>query len=381
MDECAIATCCGALPSRVDPTRLRTFRERGPMKPVARASTGSSWLAVVAMLGAVSLWGPSFVATKVALRDLPPLTIAFLRFLIASCVLYPVWRLSSHGAQLGRATHGRLFFGGVLGVTGYFILENLGVQRTTAGDAALLMAAIPVIVLLVEAAWLKQAVTRKRGAGVVLSFAGVFLLISGGRAVGGSHRLLGDLLVMAAAFLWAAYSLLGRTVNSVPKLAVVTYQAVYGTVMLVPFALLEQSQWHLVSPHSALAVVYLGVMCSAATYLLYNYALKTLAASQVTAFLNLVPVIGAAAAVLILSERLHLTQVLGGGVILLGVVMSTRAQSVRLPSLVRRAVGTRRVRKVAEAIRLQDSEGGATWIISEKRFEPTTPEGAAIEPR
>ena len=103
------------------------------------------------MLAAVTVWGPSFVATKVALRDLPPLTVAFLRFLVASCVLYTVWRLSPEAARLDRATHRRLFAGGLLGVAGYFILENLGVQRTTAGDAALLMAAIPVIALLAEA--------------------------------------------------------------------------------------------------------------------------------------------------------------------------------------------------------------------------------------
>jgi drug/metabolite transporter (DMT)-like permease len=206
-------------------------------------------------------------------------------------------------------------------------VENLGVQRTTAGDAALLMAAIPVIVLVVEAIWLKQPVSLTRTAGIVVSFGGVFLLIRGGQATGGSNRLVGDLLVIAAAFLWAGYSLLGRTLDRVPKLAVVTYQAMYGTAMLAPAALAEHRQWRAVSSSSVLAVAYLGLLCSAVTYLLYNQALKKLAASQVTAFLNLVPVVGAAAAVLVLGEHLQLLQVLGGGVILTGVVMSARSRS------------------------------------------------------
>ncbi|HEY5990448.1 MAG TPA: DMT family transporter, partial [Streptosporangiaceae bacterium] len=170
-----------------------------------------------------------------------------------------------------------------------------------------------------------QPISLKSGAGIALSFAGVVLLIGRARAAGGSNRALGDLLVIAAAFLWAAYSLHGKTINHVPKLAVVTYEAIYGTLLLAPFALLVSPRWRPVSPASALGVAYLGVMCSAVTYLLYNYALKTLAASQVTAFLNLVPVAGAGAAVLLLGERLQLVQLLGGGVILAGVAISTAA--------------------------------------------------------
>jgi drug/metabolite transporter (DMT)-like permease len=293
------------------------------------AVRGRAWLAVAAMLAAVTLWGPSFVATKVALRDLPPLTVAFLRFLVASCVLFLVWRRSPQAARLDSATHWRLFVGGLLGVAGYFILENLGVQRTTASDAALLMAAIPVIALLAEALWLKQPISLKRGAGIAVSFAAVFLLIGRARAAGGSNRVAGDLLVVAAAFLWAAYSLHGKSVNHVPKLTVVTYEAIYGTLLLAPCALVESPQWRTVSPTSALAVAYLGVMCSAATYLLYNYALKTLAASQVTAFLNLVPIAGAGAAVLLLGEHLQPAQLLGGAVILAGVALSTAAAPAR----------------------------------------------------
>jgi drug/metabolite transporter (DMT)-like permease len=311
------------------PARLEPARWRGRVQSAAVALSGRAWLAVAAMLAAVTLWGPSFVATKVALRDMGPLTIAFLRFLVASCVLYPVWRRSREGIRLGSATHWRLFAGGLLGVSGYFILENLGVQRTTAGDAALLMAAIPVIALLTEVIWLRQPMGLRRSAGIILSFAGVVVLIGRARAAGGSNRALGDLLVIAAAFLWAAYSLHGRTINHVPKLAVVTYEAIYGTLLLAPFALLESPQWRQLSPASVLAVAYLGVMCSAVTYLLYNYALKTLAASQVTAFLNLVPVVGAGAAVLLLGERMQLAQLLGGGVVLAGVAISTLGSTRR----------------------------------------------------
>jgi drug/metabolite transporter (DMT)-like permease len=335
MGECSVAGCCEPVAVRDPPAGLKPASRPRRRQAAAAAARGRVWLAVAAMLAAVTVWGPSFVATKVALRDLPPLTIAFLRFLVASSVLFLLWRRSPQAARLDSATHRRLFVGGLLGVAGYFILENLGVQRTTASDAALLMAAIPVIVLLAEALWLKQPVSLTRGAGIAVSFAGVFLLIGRARAAGGGNRVAGDLLVVAAAFLWAAYSLHGKSLNHVPKLTVVTYEAIYGMLLLAPAALVESPHWRPVSLTSALAVAYLGVMCSALTYLLYNYALKTLAASQVTAFLNLVPVAGAAAAVLVLGEHLYLLQLLGAGIILAGVALSTagnaHARSATLP--------------------------------------------------
>ncbi len=282
-------------------------------------------LPVVAMLTAVSLWGPSFVATKVALRELPPFTIAFLRFFVASCVLYPVWWRSRERAAVSAGRRLYLVLGGLVGVTAYFILENLGVQRTTAGDAALLMAAIPVMCLLAELVWFRQAVPWRRGLGIAVSIVGVFLVIGQAPALGGPDRLLGDLLVLAAAVCWAAYSLLGRKLNHFPRLTVVTHQALYGALMLVPFALSEFARWQTMSLAACLTILYLGFLCSALTYLLYNYALKTLAASQVSAFLNLVPIIGVLAAVFLLGEQIQLTQVLGGVVILVGVVTSTKA--------------------------------------------------------
>lgn len=326
MAGCAVAGCCEPVAVRDPPAGLQPASRPGRTQAAAAAARGRALLAVAAMLGAVTVWGPSFAATKVAMRDLPPLTVAFLRFLVASCILYAVWRRSPQAARLDGATHRRLFAGGLLGVAGYFILENLGVQRTTASDAALLMAAIPVIALLAEALWLKQPLSLTRGAGIAVSFAGVFLLIGRARAAGGGNRVAGDLLVVAAAFLWAAYSLHGKSVTHVPKLTVVTHEAIYGTLLLAPAALVESPHWRPLSPASALAVAYLGVMCSALTYLLYNYALKTLAASQVTAFLNLVPVAGAAAAALLLGEHLQPMQLLGGAVILAGVAISTASR-------------------------------------------------------
>ncbi len=317
---CEDPSCCRQSSS---PNLVRRFQLLGAALGASpRLRTG---LPMLAMLVAVTLWGPSFVATKVALREAPPLTLAFLRFLVATCFLYPLWWLSNERVRLSPSSHRQLLLGGLVGVTAYFTLENLGVQRTTAGEAALLMAAIPVICLMAEAVWFRQGIPWRRGLGIVVSILGVFLVIGQAPALGGWDRLLGDVLVMAAALCWATYSLLGRSLNQFPKLTVVAHQTAYGMLMLLPFALSEFPRWRGLSLATGLSILYLGLMCSALTYLLYNYALKVLVASQVTTFLNLVPIIGVLAAMLLLGEPIQLSQVLGGGVILVGVVFSTYA--------------------------------------------------------
>jgi drug/metabolite transporter (DMT)-like permease len=325
-DLTAVARCCEDACCCTPPLTSDVIRPGEQAGGRLRSSRRvEAALPVVAMLGAVSLWGPSFVATKVALQEVPPFTIAFLRFFVASCLLYPLWRISNQHTVLNRNDRRLLFLGGLVGVTFYFVLANFGLNLTTAGDAAILMAAIPVICLLAETVWFRKAIPWRRALGIIVSIIGVFMVIRQAPSLGGGAQVLGDLLVLAATLCWAAYTLLGRTLNRVPKLALVAHQALYGMLMLFPFALFEMGQWQKPSLVPCLSILYLGLMCSAITYLLYNYALKELAASQVSTFLNLVPVIGVLAAMFLLGEQIQPIQILGGGVILVGVIVSTRA--------------------------------------------------------
>lgn len=319
------ARCCEGADCCMPVLASEVIRPReGADGPLISSYRVQALLPVVAMLAAVTLWGPSFVATKMALQEVPPFTIAFLRFFVASCLLYPLSRISNQHAVLNKDDRRHLFVGGLVGVTFYFVLANLGLNFTTAGDAAMLMAAIPVICLLAETVWFRQTMPWRRGLGIIVSIIGVFMVIRQAPSLGGKAQVLGDLLVLAATVCWAAYTLIGRTLNRVPKLTLVAHQAMYGMLMLLPFALFEMGQWQKPSLVPCLSILYLGLMCSAATYLLYNYALKELAASQVSAFLNLVPVIGVVAAVLLLGEHVQPIQIIGGAVILVGVAVSTR---------------------------------------------------------
>ncbi len=317
---CEDARCCRPRP--LSKFLLQLQRVRSRLRSSRRVQAA---LPVIAMLAAAGLWGPSFVATKVALREVPPLTVAFLRFLLASCFLYPLCRISYPGTELNWSDHRRLILGGLVGVTFFFVLENIGVSLTTAGDASILMATIPVICLLAETLWFRKTTNWRRGKGIIVSIIGVCMVIRQAPSSGGEAQVAGDVLVLVATLCWAAYTLLGRALNQYPKLILVSHQTVYGMCMLSPFALSEMGQWQIPSSLACLSILYLGIMCSAITYLLYNYALKELAASQVSTFLNLVPVIGVMSAVFLLDEQIYSIQIVGGAIILVGVAVTTRA--------------------------------------------------------
>jgi len=283
---------------------------------------------VGSVVGAVSIWSTSFVATKVAFAEIPPLTVGALRFLLAACLLVAVAAASGVLRGPGAADAGRLALGGLLGVTLFFSLENYGLMLANASDAALLVASYPAITLLLEAAIFRSRVPALRLSGAILAMTGVYLVVSAGAAAGGgpgSERLLGDLILVAAGVVWAFYNFVTRSVvNRYPMLTVLSYQTAVGAAAFVPLALLEAGQWRMPSAGSLLIVAYLGVFCSLLAFFLYARGLKGLDAGSAVGLLNLVPVFGVALAVIVLGEPLGPWQVLGGLVVIVGVMLGLR---------------------------------------------------------
>jgi drug/metabolite transporter (DMT)-like permease len=121
---------------------------------------------ILSVLGAVVLWSSSYIVTKIGVGDIPPLTFAVIRFVFAALLMLglgfvmPRLRERVPGKDLLR-----LALGGLLGITAYFSLQNLGVLRTTAADAALLVASFPVITLLFEVILRRATAISNRSSG------------------------------------------------------------------------------------------------------------------------------------------------------------------------------------------------------------------------
>ena len=277
--------------------------------------------AYAAALGMTAAFGLSFVATKYALRGFEPLLVALLRFSLAAAVLLLVWRLRPHRERATRADLGRLALLGFVSLTVYFSFENLGIARTSASAASILIGAIPVFTVILNHFTLREPTGTRQWLGIGLSFAGIIaLVVSAGSASGGS--LTGDLLVLAASLSAAVYGLLARRILvSRSALFVTAWQNAFGAVFMAPLALVEALMVGVREPTAQAAggVLYLTVVCSITAYLLLNYAFRFLSASRVSVFINLTPVVAVAAAYALLGERFTAGQAAAAGVVVAGV--------------------------------------------------------------
>lgn len=276
-------------------------------------------------LAVALLWGLSFLSIKVAVAALPPMSLAFARFLLAVAVLPLFAALVKESLRIALRDVPILVLGGLVGVTIYFSCENNGVALLSASESSLVIGTIPVLTLLAERIFFGTRLGPRTYAGAALSVVGVSLIVlRSGAGGGGPSSPLGYLYMAGAAFSWVAYAFLTRPVASrYGKICVTFWQSLFGLAGCLPFALAESSAWRTPSLAVALNVVYLGLLCSAAGYWLYIMAMDALGAGRASVFINLIPVVSVVAAYFILGERLGAGQLSGGAVAIVGVYLAT----------------------------------------------------------
>ncbi len=279
--------------------------------------------AVVAVVAAALFWSSSYAVTKRVLDDVGPLSIGALRFTMAALLLGLVIRLNRHRPARPDARQRRqLYVSGFLGITVYFVLENIGVDMSTASDASLIVATYPLMTMLLELLTLRDRMPWTRVSGVLLATVGAVLVVRSGAETGGSSRWVGDVLLLLGGLAWAGYNILGKRASAGQNAMSVTYyQTLAGAAGFLLASLLEAGDWQVPDATASSLIVYLAVACSVGGFLLYNYGLRRMASSVAVNILNLVPVFGVAGAVVLNGESLHPVQALGGVVIIAGVAL------------------------------------------------------------
>lgn len=311
---------------------VTTYREvRAGMK--ATLSIGGRGGSVLALLIAVTMWGSTFVVTKLVLEEAGPFFVTVARFAIGLAVLLPFAR--REGFRAGLVARPAFLVFGLTGVALYFGLQNVGLLFTSAGSAALIQAGIPAAAALLAFLFLRERITTPlRLAGIGLSVLGV-LLVSGAPAAGGGRSaLLGNVLIVGSVLAYGAYAVQGkalRTGPSYPATVATAASFASGLLFLSPFLvgeLLLNGGPH-PSVRGLLILLYLGVGASALTLLLWNYALKHLEASAAALYINLVPVVGLLFAFFLGGEPVTVAQILGGTLAVAGVLLGDAAISKR----------------------------------------------------
>ncbi|MET9594360.1 DMT family transporter [Streptomyces sp. NPDC006516] len=288
------------------------MRERGP----------GAW-AVCAVVAAALFWSSSYAVTKRVLEDVGPLSIGAIRFTLAALSLGVMVRIRRHRpARPDTRQRRQLCLSGFLGITVYFILENVGVDLSTASDASLIVATYPLMTMLLELAVFRTRLPTTRVAGVLLATLGAFLVVRNGAQVGGSSRWLGDILLLLGGVAWAGYNVLGKRASAgQDAMGVTYYQTLAGAAGFLLASLLEAGDLRLPDATASALLVHLAVACSVGGFLLYNYGLRRMESSVAVNILNLVPVFGVIGAVVINGESVRVAQAAGGVIIIAGVAL------------------------------------------------------------
>jgi drug/metabolite transporter (DMT)-like permease len=281
-------------------------------------------IAVACATSVSVIWGLSFLSTKVALAVMPPMTIAVVRFIISVAVLLPVALIRREKLRFELRDLPALVGSGLLGTTLYFLCENNGIKLITASESSLVIATIPVLTILVDRLVRKTRLGPRSYIGAVLSVAGVALIVAPSLG-GAASPIEGFAFMGGAAVCWVAYALVTKPISGkYGGLSITFWQSLFGLAGCVPFALAEPRTWvgSITLPVS-LNLLFLGLLCSAAGYLLYIIAIGELGAGAASVFLNLVPVVSVVAAFFLLGERLGGRTLTGGAIAVGGVYLAT----------------------------------------------------------
>ena len=285
----------------------------------------SNALSIASVLGALILWSSSFVAIKFAYTTYPPLTLAVVRFIVATLILGALTLLPKNRVKLEKKDIFTVAVCGLTGIMLYAVLQNIAMQWTSASSATLIIASYPIITLLMESLIYKKKLSVVKIIAVLIAIVGVVILAYVKAETRIEGELLGILLLVLAGVVWAVYNFMTKkVVNRYPPITLLFYSTLFGTIFMLPLALLERAQWQQPTAVSFLCMMFLGVFCSVIAFLLYNHGLKTMAPSTITSMLNLVPIFGVFFSWLLLGEQVTLRKFVGGAIVIFGVMLSVR---------------------------------------------------------
>ncbi|HOK83354.1 MAG TPA: DMT family transporter [Pseudothermotoga sp.] len=259
----------------------------------------------------VFFWGISFVATRVVVLSIPPVTAAFMRFLIASVALILMTR------KLPKLLNWHSFFAGFWGVTMYFIFENSGLVYTYPTNASLIVSSAPILYTLFSHLIQKRKTTLTEYFASLIAFFGVAVVILNGRFVL-KVSLKGDLMLLGAAFAWVFYTYHVEKMPDSDSLIGVMSITFWGVITLFPFAILEKRSQITFSTPVILSLLYLGIICSGIAYVFWNIGIRRVGARYTTNTIYFIPVITSVAEAILLKNLPNLYTIIGGTLVLLG---------------------------------------------------------------
>lgn len=275
---------------------------------------------------ATLFWAGNFVLSKAVVATIPPVTLAFGRWLLAFLLVLPFAFPYLKRDRAALLRHWKVLVPlSFLGITCFNTMIYVGLQTTTAINSLLLQSFFPVVVAGLAFVFFQEKLSGRQVGGILVSLTGTLWLVARGEM----ERLLsfalnpGDLWVFAAVILYAVYALLLRFRPEVHPLSFLAVTFGVGILLLLPFFLVELPQHPPIALSTELGLVflYLALFPSLIAYLFFNEAVEMIGATTAGLFSHLVPTFGSLMAIIFLGERFREYHAWGIGLIFTGIFL------------------------------------------------------------
>ncbi len=278
-------------------------------------------------LSAAAIWGGMYVVSKVVMAVIPPFSLIVMRLALGILTLVIVLMISK-GWKVTRRQFWAIFGVGVVGYGISLSFQFVGTKLSTAANGSLVTAATPAFVLLFAALLLSERITLKGVIALVIALAGVAAIVDPRSASLTPDFFWGNLCLVAAALTWALYSVLIRKVTRDTDVLTTTLIAFFGGLpVCLPVGAWEAAsgQFGTLTFGVVGGVLFIGIISTALAMYLWNTAFAVLDAGSASLTFFAQPVVGTLLSVLFLSERITPLFIVGGILIGIALIISTRA--------------------------------------------------------
>jgi drug/metabolite transporter (DMT)-like permease len=284
----------------------------------------------------VIVWGASFIAIKIALRELSPVALVWSRITLGVAVLGIIVFLRGQLRFPDRRHIPYFALLGFLGVAFHQWLQSTALLTTQASTTSWIVATIPIFMALLGWSFLKEKLGWVKSGGILLAALGVLVVVANDNIsslVSGNFGTLGDILVLISAINWAVFSVISRPgTQRFPPAQMTFYVMTIGWLFISLQFFVQSSLGEIahLSLNGWLAIVFLGVFCSGLAYAFWYDGLQAIPATQVGVFLNFEPLVTVVVAAVMLGEIITINSLMGGVLILLGVWLVNKPSGGRL---------------------------------------------------
>ncbi|MBU1000468.1 EamA family transporter [Patescibacteria group bacterium] len=288
----------------------------------------------IAIIFAHLIWGANFVVAKMTLQEFPPMSLALLRFALASLLLAPFFFAETKKVKIDKKDLPKLITIGILIITLNILFFFEGIKRTTAVDASILSLAIPMLAVLFGWWFLKEKVRLINLFGIVLGLLGGIIIISLPQMINGgitSSIILGDILIILASISWIAGATISKKIlDKYSSLTVTAIAFLVGTVsFLIPAAIeyVQNPAWiNQITILGILGLIYMTLLSSISAYFLFEWGLSKTSVIDADLFQYIEPFIATSLAIFILKETISIPFLFGALLIVIGVYLGTLAK-------------------------------------------------------